>query len=424
MPGTAKVKIDAETLKNQAGNLTDEQAEAIALEAIAEVDAASKKKRKPDETDGSDQDSQKDGADGSEAAHNETGLSDEDVISADESTLSEGDKARKAQLIEKKTKDEEDALVNAKDDDLDDAGKSRKAEIVSARQAAAVKAQEEEVASYAKENNISLEDAKAEVESINKLHEKYKGDPRQLAKALLNSERMYGKMSNEVKSLRESKARAQQQAAEVTIDAVVKFIEDGKATIDGKAVSKDQVISAYRSENEALTDTLDDDKVLQLAARDYKAAIDKAIEQARIKAREDAKARRVSVVESLGESDKRFAAEVKTLVDALPDAHVLDERFDVQTYVTYAKGRAYDSIVKTFEEEKKAFGEKEYQRGLSEAKILGTKQGGSGNPPPKQKTTGLNEAEKKRAEEMFENPQITKEQAYELYADLKKDGKV
>ena len=421
MPGMDTVKIDAETLKNQTGNLTDEQAEAIALEAIAEVDASNKKK-KPDETEGKDP--KEEGEDKSEAAHNETGLSDEDVLSADDSTLSEGDKARKVQLVEKKTKDEEDALVNAKDEDLDDSGKSRKSEIVSARQAAAVKAQEEEIATYAKENNVSLEDAKAEVESIGKLHEKYKGDPKQLAKALLNSEKVYGKMSNEVKSLRESKAQAQQQAAEVTIDAVVKFIEDGKATINGKSVSKDQVVSAYRSENEALTDTLDDEKVLQLAARDYKQAIDKAMEQGKVKAGEDAKAKRASVIESLGEADKKFAPEVKTLVEALSDTHILDERFDVQTYVTYAKGRAYDGIAKTFETEKKAYGEKEYQRGLSEAKILGTKGNNGGSPPRKNESTGLTDTEKGRAEEMFDNPQITKEKAHELYAELKKDGKV
>jgi hypothetical protein len=420
MPGIAEVKIDAETLKNQTGNLTDEQAEAIALEAIAEVNADQKKK-KPDDDDGKENDEKDAGK--SEAAHDETGLSDEDVLSADDSTLSDGDKARKTQLVEKKTKDEEDALVNAKDDDLDDAGKSRKTEIVTARQAAAVKAQEEEVAAYAKENNISIEDAKAEVESVNKLHEKYKGDPKQLAKALLNSEKVYGKMSNEVKALRESKAQAQQQAAEVTIEAVAKFIEDGKATMNGKALSKDQVIAAYRSENEALTDTLDDDKVLQLAARDYKLAIDKAMEQGKIKAGEDAKAKRVSVIESLGEADKKFAAEVKTLIEGLPDEHVLDERFDVKTYVTYAKGRAYDDISKQVEAEKKAFGEKEYQRGLSEAKILGTKGNSGGNPPAKPKTTGLTDDEKRRAEEMFDNPQITKEKAYELYADLKKESK-
>ncbi len=390
---TEEVKIDQETLKNQV-NLTPEQEEALTLQISKELDAEESKEKK----------------------------SDEEVIPGQEEenkpALTE---AEAAAVKEAEAKKEEERLTNAKDDDLSAEDKTKKAEIVKAKETETAKGIETELADYAKEHNITVEEAKADFESIAKIQEKYKGDPKQLAKANLYLQRIYSKTEAEAKALKEAKAA--QPVQEVTIEAVEKYIESGKVTLNGKETPKEQVIEAYRQANPDLTDNLDDDKVLKLAAKDYHAFIIKQMENQKTEVSVKAKEKRANIFDSVPEADKKFIPELKPMIEKLSDAQIMDVNFAINDYVTYVKGKKIDEITTRHEQEKKEFGEKEYKRGLEEAKILGEKRPPDGKPPIGGGKVTLNEEQKKRALEMFDQKEITEARAYELYAEILEDEK-
>jgi hypothetical protein len=397
-----EVKIDAETLKGQ-DSLSDDQAAAIAVEALNEIGADEQKKKKLDEEESGEQ-----GKDKAEDA-----LKEETEPTAEELAAKEKEEQVK----------EEKRILEAKDEDLSEEEKTKKAEIVKTQEESKTKASQQEVSDYAKEHNVSEEEAREDLESIAKIQEKYKGDPKQLAKANLHLQRIYSKTEAEAKALKDAKPKAT-EIKDIPIEAVEKWISEGKVTYKDKPVTKEGVITAYREANPDLTDSMEDEKVFKLAVKDYKAALEKGLEQDRAKVSIAAKEKRDTIFNTVSEADKKYIPELKPLIEKLSDAQIMDEHFNLETYITYAKGKAFDTTTKQLEEDKKAFGEKEYKRGLEEAKILGTKRPPIGNGPANKSNAPLTDEQKQRAREMFDNPDITEDQAYKLYSDYLKERKV
>jgi len=423
----ADVKIDKATLEAQETPLTEEQNTAIALAAMKEVDdgkpAVEPEEKKPEEKKPVEKPVEDEGKPKEDAPKEETVLSDEELLSTEDEGLSDVQKTKKVELVkgideEKvKIKQEEDDLIAKEDADLSDEDKTKKADIVTARADTTAKDTETEIKAYAEEHKVTEDEARADLESIAKIQEKYKDDPKQLAKANLHLQRLYSKTEEDAKTQRNATP-----PQEVTVDAVEKAMADGEIVIDGKKVSQETTIEAYRKAYPDLTEELEDSKVLKLAAKDFKQAIDKRSVQANVQVSVKAQEKRSSMYDSISKADERFIPDAKSVIEKLSDAQVAHDTFDVNTYIQYVKGNVYDSDIKKISDEKKDFGAKEYKRGLQEAKILGTKRAPDGKTPVKG-TTALTDAQKKRAEEMYDNPDITKEKAYELYADYLKDEK-
>lgn len=415
-------KLDLKTLEGQT-NLTDEQADLVAKEAIAEAEAEEKKAAgKEDEL---PKEAQEEIAAAKkkeeEAAAKEKGeLTGDELLAAKDEDLSDTQKTQKAELVKKKEEDktkEEERLLNAKDEDLKAEDKTKKVEIVKARGEAKSKAVQEEIKAYATELGVSEEEAKEDLGHITKIQEKYKDDPKQLAKANLHIQRLYTKTQEELKTL---KTPAPPQ--EVTFEAVAKWLEDGNAVDSkGNKFSKEQIIEAYKIKEPELTSDLDDEKIFVLAVKETREAMNKSIHDAQAQLSPKAKEKREKILTSLSEADKRFLPTVKPLIENLSDAQVMDEKFNIQTYITYAKGEVFDATLERLEKEKKEIGDKEFKRGLEEAKILGITKPPDGKPP-KSKETSLTDKQKIRAREMFDNPEITEERAYELYKDYLKES--
>jgi hypothetical protein len=409
-----EVKIDQETLSKQEGALTEDQAEAIALAAIQEMDSS--KKPPEDKEPGKDeQDKEKSGG----ALEGDTGLTDDELVSAKDEELSEEQKTKKVVVIEERKKKEEERLLNAKEIDLSEEDKTAKAVIVKAQEESKGKANQQELEAYAKEHSISVEEAKADFESVGKIQEKYKGDPKLLARANLHLQRLYSKTEAELKDAKGAKP-PEPSIQDIPVEAVEKWMAEGKVLINGKSVTKEQVIDAYRNAYPDLTDTLEDDKVFKLAVKEYKQKLESVVAEQKSQIGVKAKEKRDTLLSGLSEADKQYLPEIKPLIEKLPDTQVMNESFNLETYITYAKGIKVDETIKRLEQEKKEFGEKEYQRGVEEAKILGLKKPPDGKPP-KSKDFALSDAQKKRAKEMFDNPDITEEAAYKLYKDYLKE---
>lgn len=402
-------KVDLKTLEGQV-NLTDEQSEKLGLEAIEEAEVEERKTKglpplNPEKKE--------------EIRLLE--LSDDELVIAKEEDLSVEQKTKRTQVLEERRKKEEERLLSAKEEDLNAEDKTKRTELVKAQEEVKNKTVQEEIKTYAQELGISEEEAKEDLERISKIQAKYKNDPKQLAKANLYIQRLYTRTQEELKSLKDAKS-AEQSFQEVTIEAVMKYMETGKVTTkEGKTITKEQIIEAYREANLDITETLDDDKVFQLAAKDYRDAINKSIIDAQAKLGSKAKEKRETLLNSLSEADKKFLPEIKPLIEKLSDTQVMHESFNIETYITYAKGKLFDTTLQQLEKDKREFGEKEYKRGVEEAKILGIQKPPEGKPP-KSKEITLTESQKKRAREMFDNPEITDDKAYQLYADLLADG--
>lgn len=396
-----EIKIDAETLSKQDG-LSESQAEAIALDAIKEIEAG--KKKTPEEL---------------AAAAAEQGKESEEDASGKKTVPTAEELAAKEQ--EEKIKEEERILA-LKEEELSEEDKPKKAEIVKARSEVKTKALQEEVSAYAKEHNVTEEEAREDLESIAKIQDKYKGDPKQLAKANLHMQRLYTKAEADAKALKDAKP-SRSVPEEIPIEMIKKGLTEGKINYQGKPLTREMIIEKTRKDDPELTDSMDDDKVFELGAREFKKHVDKGLAEQRGQFAIQAKEKRATVIDTIPEADKKYAPDVKPMIEGLPDTQIMDDSFDIGIYITYAKGKTFEATVKQLEDDKKTHGEKEYKRGLEEAKILGVKRPPNGGPPKSGGSGTLTDEQKQRAKEMFDNPDITEDQAFKLYSDYLKERK-
>uniref|UniRef100_A0A6M3XK50 Uncharacterized protein n=1 Tax=viral metagenome TaxID=1070528 RepID=A0A6M3XK50_9ZZZZ len=400
MPGKT---LDLEALKTQATPLSDDQQAEIAAQAIAEAEAEEKKVK--DETpldldDGKEKEPEKK----EEESKEEGKKADEELLSAKDEELSEEDKTRKAELV----KANEDQLINAKDEELSVEDKAKKAEIVKAREDSKKKSEDDEIAAYAKESNITIEAAREELGHVSKIQEKYKGDPKQLARANLHIQRLYTKTQEEAKALKDAKPT--QPAISVTVDNIAKAIDEGKIMLNGKAATREEIVTAYRENYPDITETLDEETVVKLAAKELKENFEKSLETNKAQQTIQAKDKRETILNSLGEADKKYLAELKPLLDKVSDSGVMDENFSVDTYVNYLKGKHYDEDIKET-------ADREFKRGQEEAKILGEKAPPKPGSPKGKAKRSLTSEQKQRALDMYDTDVMTEEQKYDAYID-------
>lgn len=387
------VDLSKETLEKQ-NTLTQDQIDALAQEALADIE------KKPKE--------------------GEEELKSEEESGQPEIELSPEEKEKKEKEEQDKiVKEEADAaqkeeqrLLNAKDEELNADDKTKRAELIKLKDEDKQKQLTLEIETYARENSITVDDAKKEIEEISKVEEKYGKDSRKIAKANLNLQKMYTKAQEEMKAQREQFAIAQ---ANVTIENVISdVIDKGLIKVNGKTATREMVIEEYRKQEPKLTENLDDESVLKLGANHIKTQFENKRSQAQVDLSIKAKDKRLNVLNILPESDKKYIPDIKPIVDKLNDQQVMSDAFSVNDLVLWAKGKNSDKDIKDAEE-------RGYQRGLSSAKILGRKSETSpkGNPAPS-KTKGaptLLDEDKQRAEEMYEGLEMTTEEKYIAYAE-------
>ncbi len=393
--------LDLETLKTQ-DSLSEEQIEAIGLSVLEE-----EKKEKEEPKEKPEEKIEKEKVDKSKEK--------EGTPESKEKETSELSEEEKAKAEKEKVEVEEKRLLEAKDEELGEEDKVKKAELVKKQEEIKQKAFDDEVASYAKESEMPFEEARKDLESISKLQEKYKNDPKQLAKANLYLQRLYTKTQEDLKALKDAKPSI--QAQQITYDVVIKYIDDGNLKVNGKPATRDEVIEAYRQKESQLTENLDDESVLKLAAKAIKDGIEAQQKENTVKLSVDAKEKKSKLISDLSEEDKQYLPEIKPILDLQSDAQIMNPNFSTKDFILWAKGKTKEQAVKEAEE-------RGYKRGLEQAKILGVKQTPEGGKPPKTKSSvTLTAAQKERALNMYDGLEMTEEQKYEAYIDYLKDEK-
>lgn len=393
-------KVDLESLKDRAP--TQDELDQLGQEVLNEEQTADKSaedkeidriaKEQADAADKDDKDATaKDGKEGEKKE-------DDVTLTADE------------------IKAEQERILNAKEDDLKPEEKEQKAELLKLRGEDTAKKSQAEIESYAVKQNISIEEAKKEFESIGKIEEKYGKDPKQLAQAYLHLQKSLGKKDEEIKAAQEGAARASMP----TVDSYLGLLDGGKILNPNtkKPTTREELVEAYRKHEPEITANMEDGAVAMLAAKSVITKFESMVDQNKTEIASKAKEKRITLLNSVPEADRKYVAdEIKPLLDKYPDSQIMSDAFSIQDVLYWVKG-------KHGEDREKEAEEKGYNRGLSEAKILARKSGnpkGNAGSGANDKTSLLNDAQKQEAEDMYDSALAagtSKQEVYQWYIEL------
>lgn len=402
-------KLDMEVLKEKE-NLSDDDYAAIQAKVLAD-EAASEGEKPPVKKE--DQQEVK-----KEEHEGET---------AEEKSAREEQERKDAEAEAEKVAAENKRLLEAKEEDLNDEEKTTRQALIKADEDARTAKEAEdkklkdqlevEVKAYAEEHKISEDEARTDFESREKILEKYKSDPKQLALANLHLQRMYTKSQESLKAAEEAKPL--KSAKELTTEDYLKLFDDGQIKIKDKVISREDAISIYREQFPDISENLEDAAILKLVAKELKEGYTKNQEKALANLANSAKEKRATVIASLPEAAKKYIPELQPLIEKYPDRAIMSEQFDINDLVNFVKGKHYDQDLKEQ-------GEKEYKRGLAQAKIIGLKPGpggqGSQKSKPNASKVSLNERQKKEALDMYDGTTFSDEEKYAKYAAVMKIG--
>lgn len=349
-------------------------------------------------------------------------LSDAELLEVEDKGLNEKQKTRKSELVKAKEvleKEEADEkLLNSKDEDLDDKQKEEKNELIKAKKG--TKSEEEkqkeleaEVKSYASEHQVSEEDARKDLESIGKIAENSKHDTKTMAKNYLHLQRAKARTDEELKALKDTPVKTQPP----TIKAVREAIEAGElADSKGAKLTKDKVVEAYKEKYPEVTETADEDTIFRMACKDIQTYLEEREKGDLAEIKGKAQGKKAKLISSMSDADKKFLPEIQPLLDNYSDSHIMNEKFNLDDMVLWAKGKTYDTAVKDADG-------RGFKRGTEARNIVGEiKKPGEGKAKTKdlgkKGTTALTDAQKKTAEEYFENDDIPLETKYKHYEEI------
>jgi hypothetical protein len=402
--------LNPEVLKDQ-NELTDEQHEEIRENAMREVN----KERKARESDEDDEDpfkdppskkdtgSKKDEGDTEDEPNEEEDSEKKEEDKGDgESKKKEKDEEKLAQETEKAEKAKKVEAARKKEEDQRTDNERELIKEADASEAEAKKQEfEADVEEYAEALGVSEAQARKDMEKIRGVSEKYKGNPKEMAKALYH-------------------AAVKLSQAHQRLSAIDNQLKPGQLVIGGKKLSEEEsreyLIKVYREHYAELSEGMDDDKVHKLAMKELTAKMQEIRERQYVEMKSGAEKKRHDLLEALPEVDKRFVKDVKASLSRVNDSEVLSEDFDLEDLLRHARGRNYHKDVKDA-----------YERGKSDAikekKILGKKpedtSGGGSGGAKKISSFGLTDSEKDQALDMYNMP-ISDEEKFKLFSDYKK----
>lgn len=382
--------LDLKSLKDQRSPLSPEQEEDLNNQIYDQLykedepkeEDSSLPKNDDHEKEQSEEDPNKDD---SKAQEEDSGTQDKD-----ESESAEQDKSK----IEAEKKAKEEADLKAKEE---------------ADKKAAEEAFQKEAEDYAKENDITVDQAKQELESDLGIAKKYENDPRKLARAYRNIQTLYSKTDSELKKIKSEP----------------EILAEGEMVFRGKRYNKEQtraiLIDAYRKDHKEQSESMDDDEVYQTAIGELKKRGSELAKAESDKIAAEAIKKRTDHISGLSESDKKFGDEVKEIIEMIPDHAVINENFSIKDTVFWVKGKHYDDDLSKAVKEAE---ERGYKRGTEERKIIGERPPVGSGSAPKKKSAGvetLTPEEKDRALTMYQSvSNKSDEEKYAMFAEYKK----
>ena len=268
--------------------------------------------------------------------------------------------------------------------------------------------EEEEYRNFALKEGLTLADAKEELGKIKNIVEKYKNDPKELAKALRHTQSGYDKLRVEKDSLKEEvEVIKSRPVAPVSADVEVRsFVEQ----------NRDKIIENYRKSYPAKTREMEDDVILEEVFDKTLTGYTNWKQAQQGEFKKQASQRREELLNSLSSEDKRFLPDIKVVIDKTSDTHLLSKSFHIEDIVYWAKGQTYDKEVKLAEE-------RGYKRGLEQPRIIAElpkkeNKSTTVKSADNKQQTALTNYQKERALEMYEGTTLTEDEKFSEYAKL------
>ena len=336
--------------------------------------------------------------------------SDEELLEAEDEDLNDEERETKQGLI----KEQEDVILDKEEKDLTDEEKTQKAEIIQKRDDASKAAFDENVKAYAKKKEISEDDARKTLESADKLlKETFKDDAKELARTHLHLQRLYDKTLQEYKNLRDMPAQQP-----LTIDGILKSIDAGHIKSQGKPADRAMIVEIHREANPDITEGMEDDTVLKLAAKEIMTRIEQSNETSQVRFSADAKEKKIQLLKSISDTDKKFAPDIEAVVNKMSDYQIMATQSLADT-ILWAKGKSYDQDVTQATKDAE---ERGFRRGQASRRVKTGPIGTGGLPKGKAGVPALSSKQQEEAWKMFPQAKDDKD-AFSMYSDVMKSRK-
>jgi len=252
----------------------------------------------------------------------------------------------------------DDEIISVEEDTLSDEDKQRRTGIIKVRDDAVAAEFEKEVELYSKAEKMTIDEAKKAIEAEKKLAEQYQNDPRKLSRTARYWQSQHAKLEAKVKSNAEATSN---RLGENDI-----IIQGKKTTFDA---AKDVMVDAFR--NQFGDDVIDktDDEIFEIAKSDYKSRVHAHYEQQAVKIADEAKMKRAKMILELPDHAKPFRKEIEDTLNILPDSKIAEHDYSPDGIIEWVRGRHYTP------DKLKEIEEAAFKRGRENAKILGEKVG-------------------------------------------------
>ena len=260
--------------------------------------------------------------------------------------------------------------------------------------------------------DVSLEDAKEEIESRQAIIKKYSDDKSELAGAYRSLQRELtkekeGRIKTE-KSLETQILYKPVNARELQPELLLKPKENGASW------SRDEVIAKTREIHKEKTEDWDDAAVYELAQDECKKVLEnrRQVQLAQIEG--EAKARRAELLADIPKEGEPYKDMIKKELDNFPDTRVVEKDFNLWDIIHWARGKEIDKLLK--EADMKGF-----KRGMERRRIAGEISKPSGSTKTNKQASavkdfGLTDEEKKEALIKFSDNDIPEETKYKYFA--------
>lgn len=326
-------------------------------------------------------------------------------LTADNDSTRKKDESEEAQTVKES---EEQAEGGEEDGDAAKEGNEEEADKKDAEGEEKAEGEEEkevtedrdkQITEYAEKHRMTYAEAKEDIEKTEGIIQQFKNDPVEMARALRGKDREYHKLKNQMESKEKKEA------------LVFKRMTDDQYRAYAKDKVSEPMIQKYRekfpAKSEAMSDEAIKEEIIEHTLGDYhRLSDDKERDM-----RNEATKIRETLIQDIQEKDRRFIPEVKSIIYEMDDVSIIQGDNLLEDALLWAKGKAYDADIKAAEE-------RAVKRMKENPEIMGKKpSAGSSKTSTPAKETGLTNAQKERAIEMFGEDNQDDEKCFKLFKE-------
>jgi len=270
----------------------------------------------------------------------------------------------------------------------------------------------EEVKAYADKHELTEVEAKEDIAKNKSILEKYKS-PEEMARALRSTQSAYDKLKSEKAQIIEEPDKP---ALNVNIHQEIESHVEKHLS-----ENSEKLVEQYKVRYPKKTEYMDDDVILEeVKERMVEQELGRYhswLDQKQVEVKELASNKRIELLEGLSDSDKEVLPDIKKVLDDTQDDLVINKSFVFKDILRWARGD--EDRIKKIEKDAYERGKKE---ATESATILGDRVHGSPKSSGKGtiQSTSLNGHQKARAIEMFDHIEGADDDKYEMYRDTYK----